>query len=161
MCMRVCFVFFKQKTAYEMRISDWSSDVCSSDLQSKSTDELLLSYREQFSVGRRSLLDVLDAQNTRFNVQVRAETARFSEMFAVYQVLASTNNLLDAFDLTATESRRVYAREEDGYGPPAPADPQRRRYPQSSPVDGFPQKKIYMIHGKTHIERIERKTTGE
>src|SRR3546814_5435976 len=31
----VCvFVFFKQKTAYEMRISDWSSDVCSSDLLS-------------------------------------------------------------------------------------------------------------------------------
>src|SRR3546814_4168420 len=29
MCM---FFFFKQKTAYEMRISDWSSDVCSSDL---------------------------------------------------------------------------------------------------------------------------------
>src|SRR3546814_4349352 len=29
--MYVCF-FFKQKTAYEMRISDWSSDVCSSDL---------------------------------------------------------------------------------------------------------------------------------
>src|SRR3546814_7148219 len=27
------FVFFKQKTAYDMRISDWSSDVCSSDLQ--------------------------------------------------------------------------------------------------------------------------------
>src|SRR3546814_4192899 len=26
-------VFFKQKTAYEMRISDWSSDVCSSDLE--------------------------------------------------------------------------------------------------------------------------------
>src|SRR3546814_1297978 len=30
----VTFVFFKQKTAYEMRISDWSSDVCSSDLSS-------------------------------------------------------------------------------------------------------------------------------
>src|SRR3546814_5196524 len=29
----MCFFFFKQKTAYEMRISDWSSDVCSSDLQ--------------------------------------------------------------------------------------------------------------------------------
>src|SRR3546814_13302927 len=28
-----CFCFFKQKTAYEMRISDWSSDVCSSDLK--------------------------------------------------------------------------------------------------------------------------------
>src|SRR3546814_18997464 len=30
--MFLCFFFFKQKTAYEMRISDWSSDVCSSDL---------------------------------------------------------------------------------------------------------------------------------
>src|SRR3546814_15666863 len=32
MCVYCC-VFFKQKTAYEMRISDWSSDVCSSDLE--------------------------------------------------------------------------------------------------------------------------------
>src|SRR3546814_87786 len=31
----VSVVFFKQKTAYEMRISDWSSDVCSSDLKKK------------------------------------------------------------------------------------------------------------------------------
>src|SRR3546814_8364461 len=30
--MILYFFFFKQKTAYEMRISDWSSDVCSSDL---------------------------------------------------------------------------------------------------------------------------------
>src|SRR3546814_7725506 len=30
--MLMCFFFFKQKTAYERRISDWSSDVCSSDL---------------------------------------------------------------------------------------------------------------------------------
>src|SRR3546814_4620758 len=29
------FFFFKQKTAYEMRISDWSSDVCSSDLAAR------------------------------------------------------------------------------------------------------------------------------
>src|SRR3546814_1045875 len=38
MCVVLCylfllFCFFKQKTAYEMRISDWSSDVCSSDLE--------------------------------------------------------------------------------------------------------------------------------
>src|SRR3546814_7742920 len=32
------FFFFKQKTAYEMRISDWSSDVCSSDLIGKLPD---------------------------------------------------------------------------------------------------------------------------
>src|SRR3546814_10557329 len=43
-CILICvvivhfylFFFFKQKTAYEMRISDWSSDVCSSDLQQES-----------------------------------------------------------------------------------------------------------------------------
>src|SRR3546814_18647934 len=35
-CIVLCFFFFKQKTAYEMRISDWSSDVCSSDLPSTS-----------------------------------------------------------------------------------------------------------------------------
>src|SRR3546814_12424077 len=33
-CIVYCIFFVKQKTAYEMRISDWSSDVCSSDLLS-------------------------------------------------------------------------------------------------------------------------------
>src|SRR3546814_6627009 len=37
-CICIVYVFFfKQKTAYEMRISDWSSDVCSSDLKSCAT----------------------------------------------------------------------------------------------------------------------------
>src|SRR3546814_9923371 len=34
-CILYCLFFFKQKTAYELRISDWSSDVCSSDLLSE------------------------------------------------------------------------------------------------------------------------------
>src|SRR3546814_1104000 len=34
------FFFFKQKTAYEMRISDWSSDVCSSDLRSRHNEKI-------------------------------------------------------------------------------------------------------------------------
>src|SRR3546814_8409076 len=40
-CIFSLVFFFKQKTAYEMRISDWSSDVCSSDLyqKGKTTDE--------------------------------------------------------------------------------------------------------------------------
>src|SRR3546814_6958877 len=38
----VDFFFFKQKTAYEMRISDWSSDVCSSDLP----DDIIREMRE-------------------------------------------------------------------------------------------------------------------
>src|SRR3546814_8356748 len=49
MCVVVCFFvvfFFKQKTAYEMRISDWSSDVCFSDLQIDADQRL------QFSASR-------------------------------------------------------------------------------------------------------------
>src|SRR3546814_4740768 len=43
----VVFFFFKQKTAYEMRISDWSSDVCSSDLPV----ELLIGFEQFLPVG--------------------------------------------------------------------------------------------------------------
>src|SRR3546814_16446407 len=39
--MFVIFFFFKQKTAYEMRISDWSSDVCSSDLLQRRVNEIV------------------------------------------------------------------------------------------------------------------------
>src|SRR3546814_6461354 len=44
-----CFFFFKQKTAYEMRISDWSSDVCSSDLPN-----------ERIALGGENVLAVLN-----------------------------------------------------------------------------------------------------
>src|SRR3546814_6625926 len=40
LCLLFVFFFFKQKTAYELRISDWSSDVCSSDLLNVHRDVL-------------------------------------------------------------------------------------------------------------------------
>src|SRR3546814_9269270 len=65
----VCFVFvFKQKTAYEMRISDWSSDVCSSDLVAdvdlagypdKSFDYAILSQTLQTARNPHLVLDQL------------------------------------------------------------------------------------------------------
>src|SRR3546814_3409292 len=42
MLLLVYVFFFKQKTAYEMRISDWSSDVCSSDLRNAFTVDCLI-----------------------------------------------------------------------------------------------------------------------
>src|SRR3546814_1613996 len=42
--------FFKQKTAYEMRISDWSSDVCSSDLEKSDNGEWRIEPVELFRV---------------------------------------------------------------------------------------------------------------
>src|SRR3546814_2812758 len=46
----VIFFFFKQKTAYEMRISDWSSDVCSSDLAALLTPTAVLPPRARAAV---------------------------------------------------------------------------------------------------------------
>lgn len=97
--------------------------------QSRVSDDLLLSYRSQFNVGRRSLLDVLDAQNTRYNVQVRLETARFSQVFARYQVLAATNRFLTTLNVAPGAGAGMNERERFNYGPPAPAETQRRTYP--------------------------------
>ncbi|MEM9085895.1 MAG: TolC family protein [Pseudomonadota bacterium] len=98
--------------------------------QSAVSDDVLLSYREQFNVGRRSLLDVLDAQNTRFNTQVRLETARFSEMFARYQILAATNTFLTSLGVEGGTGSGENERERFDYGPPVEAELQRRVYPK-------------------------------
>jgi adhesin transport system outer membrane protein len=65
------------------------------EAQQRISDDLLLSYREQFNIGRRSLLDVLDAQNSRYNVQAQAETARLAKLYAQYRVLAAENRLIE------------------------------------------------------------------
>src|SRR3546814_12707016 len=44
----IYFFFFKQKTAYEMRISDWSSDVCSSDLMGAMENKGLNIFNDKF-----------------------------------------------------------------------------------------------------------------
>jgi outer membrane protein, adhesin transport system len=79
--------------------------------QSHVSDDLILSYREQFNVGRRSLLDVLDAQNTRYNVQVQLETARFAELYAQYRLLASTNHLLEALGVSPPPGSKANSRQ--------------------------------------------------
>src|SRR3546814_4884703 len=47
------FFFFKQKTAYEMRISDWSSDVCSSDLDGVQQEQRAVQHPERGRAGLR------------------------------------------------------------------------------------------------------------
>src|SRR3546814_10280782 len=53
------FFFFKQKTAYEMRISDWSSDVCSSDLLSHDIGPLSATGTIAYAPAQRSMGDSL------------------------------------------------------------------------------------------------------
>src|SRR3546814_2282694 len=59
LCGLCVFFFFKQKTAYEMRISDWSSDVCSSDLHL--AGDVAGSRQAQEGDGGGNLLGLADA----------------------------------------------------------------------------------------------------
>src|SRR3546814_7212679 len=67
-----CFFFFKQKTAYELRISDWSSDVCSSDLFSSlgcsSTFCLSASSLNTLSRSSRRLAGLVSTGSVRFGI---------------------------------------------------------------------------------------------
>src|SRR3546814_2327221 len=60
-----CFFFFKQKTAYEMRISDWSSDVCSSDLFPAATGTRVERRRRRLARRAQLHLDTATARRRR------------------------------------------------------------------------------------------------
>src|SRR3546814_8129834 len=90
----MCFFFCKQKTAYELRISDWSSDVCSSDLRSlrgsfvdilgaqrgigEHRHQMRLHFEDAATDGERQHLAVrcLHAQRARLEAGQRAEESR-------------------------------------------------------------------------------------
>src|SRR3546814_1746976 len=77
--MYVCiidFCFFKQKTAYEMRISDWSSDVCSSDLAIE---------QDYFKIGREFLVVTDPPKHTQLK-------RIFSQPFTPKRVAALTDS---------------------------------------------------------------------
>src|SRR3546814_3874914 len=74
------FFFFKQKTEYEMRISDWSSDVCSSDLAKNLTAQLKLATAQSGNFG-----------------QAQADVKRIAD--------ATRNGLAETTDLYATFMR--------------------------------------------------------
>jgi adhesin transport system outer membrane protein len=111
------------------------------ETQGKVSDDLLLSYREQFNVGRRSLLDVLDAQNTRFNVQEKVESARLARLYAQYRVLASANRLIEALGVAMPSEAWSDERARYRVNTLTPEDTQESSLPQpamGSPGSGAP-----------------------
>src|SRR3546814_8520758 len=85
------FFFFKQKTAYEMRISDWSSDVCSSDL--------ITQWRQQFRGDARVKKDteITEADIAQHNLVLWGDPQS-------NQVLAK---IADKLPIKRSEERRV------------------------------------------------------
>src|SRR3546814_2472070 len=70
--------FFKQKTAYEMRIIDWSSDVCSSDLKEMRTEAIrrVRGYKDPLFVETRADARILEAELQLREVQAKRLAAR-------------------------------------------------------------------------------------
>src|SRR3546814_11537404 len=85
------FVCFKQKTAYETRISDWSSDVCSSDLCSKSSNDSALENRKPCpqrqpslsKADRCSSVSIPSAMTSSLSPRLRSEARRVGKSVSV------------------------------------------------------------------------------
>lgn len=75
-------------------------------LQADANTEVVKAYKDQFDLNRRTLLDVLDAQNELFVSRSNTVNAEFLEMFAVYRLLALKGELLSTLGVD-------YPRESD------------------------------------------------
>src|SRR3546814_5005395 len=86
------FFFFKQKTAYEMRISDWSSDVCSSDLFENHPDlrRILTDYGFQGHPQRRDfpLTGYVELRYSEEHKRVVYEPVKLAQDFRSFDFLS-------------------------------------------------------------------------
>src|SRR3546814_19844384 len=118
--MFVLFMFlFKQKTAYEMRISDWSSDVCSSDLQVPSGKKSLPRVRLKVSHVRSTCSFIpLASRRGRISSSVTTEFARTSPCLKASG--PSVNGLRTVSEHTdrksGVEGKRVSVKVDTGGG---------------------------------------------
>jgi len=71
--------------------------------------QVVSTYRQEFEIGQRDLLDLLDSENELFLARSRLITADFVVMFGKYRILADTGKLLDGLDL------KVMAEQGTGY----------------------------------------------
>jgi len=65
----------------------------------ESTDEVLVVYNEQLTLGKRTLLDLLDIQNEQLRARAAYITGQFTELLARYNVMASVGGLLDSLGI--------------------------------------------------------------
>jgi outer membrane protein, adhesin transport system len=81
----------------DIKTNDERKDVLSRQIAAGS--KLNSAYRQEFEAGRRSMLDLLEAQNVHFNARVQGITANSLSLFARYQLIAATGGLLDQFGI--------------------------------------------------------------
>ncbi len=100
------------------------------DRQLNTQNEVVRYYTEQFQIGQRSLLDLLDAQNSRIAAQIAVATGKSAVQFADYRLLASTNRLLRTLKVQQPAAAKSYAREQFSVPPTPPAETMPRYTPE-------------------------------
>ncbi len=75
------------------QVATWRTKLAEQEEHARIAKDVVYSYRAQFGIGRRSLLDVLDAQNAAYSAAGERETARISVILAEYALLAQANQL--------------------------------------------------------------------
>ena len=100
--------------------------------QLASNKKLIVSYTEQFDVGERSLLDLLDTRNSLFNTHIELARARNALVFAEYRILASVGVLLQVLQVPPPSQSGAYARSwvRAPYTPEAETQPRYSPFPQ-------------------------------
>lgn len=97
--------------------------------QTSLSTEVVDGYERQWAGGRRSLLDLLDAQNSKINVAEALATSEYAYLFAQYRLLASTGDLLNNLGLTPPAAAEANHRDAINAPDPGPGEDDRRRYP--------------------------------
>jgi len=85
--------------------------------QVKIAQRLLDTYEQEFTVGQRSLLDVLNTQNALFQAQANLVNAKSAENYVRYRILASVGVLLRSLGIAPPEDAKVYARDGQNVTP--------------------------------------------
>src|SRR3546814_5482483 len=110
--VRLVVIFFKQKTAYEMRISDWSSDVCSSDLVSDlSLAKLMGIITTQLEPVSNQLSDLVTTVND-LSGTVDTHTQQIGQLQS--QVVGLDNRITSESAATAKQLAAIRALMPDG-----------------------------------------------
>ena len=97
--------------------------------QVAASEQVLSSYQQQFEIGERTLLDVLDAVNELFQGRVAVQTAEVDLAFNEYRALAATGTLLPTLGIAPPAQAAATARQEVGVEPTAASETMPRRYP--------------------------------
>lgn len=83
-------------------LQNWRARLANQQARLDAADAVRETYRAQFGIGRRSLLDLLDAQNAAYNATVEIEVARGGTLLAEYGLLAQLGRLRAHFGIAQT-----------------------------------------------------------